>query len=900
MRKLISILLILLLAVPVPGIAEDTQTQTDSYTYSENLENMEGLLQYLKIIETGDRNETLTRGAFARMVCYAAGLKQFVPSVADKVFEDVEVDAPYAGEVQLVKQKGYVSGYSDGTFHPEDEITVMEACVTLLNVLGYGVKAQAIAGGYPNGYYAVISDIGLKKGVSSSYQDPVSRACAVHLIYNALHTELLQVRSVTGEASRYDTVSGETLLYKAFQIKTVSGVINGVDLTSLSGENDLPPYSVYVGEQVLYTGEIEVYSKLGCYVTAYYSDHKSRDFVRYLEVDVTKNKDIVLSVSDVLSIEEGSLTVDENREKDKKYFYDRYAPVIYNGCTTEADFTLALLSDSRGKRLDGTVTLRDNDGDNRAEVVLVDVYENMVVGQIDSAKKVVHDYYTYEKQVSIDENNLNPYIKFYNQEGEAVSASAVKYKNSLQVYRSGADAFQPYIRIYISGATVSGTLNKTGDDNGETVWTIDDQDYKVSSYLLQRISSPILGKSVKVLLNRDGNIVDMNYDSSSGYQWGMLAQFDTQTGLEDTLRIRIYTANGTFAVYPAAKKVTVDGVEYQKMDSALTDRLALAAREINARQENGYYLQMVKFGLNAAGEINYIDTVLDAAGNRTKQDDITPKNEVYFTAITGRYLNSSNAINCQVLIGDSVSVFQYPADLSEESSYTVSGNSFFVNNQDYTNLFCFGDSKDALAPNVFMTDLADDINNNIYTLYMSIVDKTSQVVDENGETALKLYLYTNGASETVIAQNGLMGTGEPISVNTLKPGDIIYYTKNPVTGRISNFRIRYTYATNKISNNPSNYHGLEFAYPYSVKRDGTRFVLASSPQEIPEKYETASYVFKNANVSFYIYDSTSGKKIKRATYQELADYQSAGTECTRMLVHYHQSYTRAVEVFLYR
>lgn len=920
MKKVVSVILALILAVSMPGVAADTVQAADPYVRSENFENMAGLLRYLEIINTNNITGNMTRGAFTQMLCCAAGLKDFVPDAPEQVFSDVAADSPFAGAVQLAKQRGYISGYSDGTFRPEDEITLMEAGVCLLNVLGYGAKASAM--GYPNGYYSVISDINLRKGISSSYGDKLSMACAVHLIYNALHAEPLQVIGVQNGRYQYGTVSGETLLYTAFQIQVAKGVVNGVDVTSLSGENDLPPYSIYVGEKILYAGDMEVYSKLGCYVTAYYSDHKSRDFLRYLEADASKNEDVVLPALSIIKAETGKVTIEDENGKEKSYSFDKFAPVIYNSGATEAAFDLSLLTDAQGERLDGTVTLRDNNADGRAEVILVDVYEDIIAGQIDTVNEVVHDYYDYSRQVSIAENSLAPRVVIYDSDGDEVAPSAIKRKNSLQVYRSREDAYQPYVKIYVSSATVSGTFDMHTSRNGETIYQIDGKEYGVSGILAGRMPSPILGRAVVAALNRNGKIADLNYDSSSGYQWGLLTQYAVETGIDEGIKVQIFGLNGAFSTYPLADKIKVDGKPYEEMKTvtlgdetqgtktkyAVAEQLEKAAAAIDASmvQAPGRCQQMIKFGTNKNGEINYIDTLLDGLGEKTQQEKIEPENEVYYGSAPGVYQRDNSAVSNKVIVADSAAVFQYPADLVNEEEYAIVGKSFFQHGDEYKVLYYFGDSKEKLTNEIFMTTYTDNLDAKADQIYMSLVEKRTQIVGDSGEIEQKLYLYTRGNHETILAQDGLKAFVQAdetaATVNDLEPGDIIYYSRNSLTGKLSSFMIRYKFSEDRFDNAGANGHHLSVAYPYAVRSDAVKWVPVDAPEAVPEAYKNGSfYLFKNSAVPICIFDSKKGGgKVKTGSYLDLADYESAGENCTKMLIHYHFYLNRAIAVYIYR
>jgi len=60
-------------------------------------------------------------------------------SPAEKPFKDVEIDAWYAPYIQQAKDKGIANGYEDGTFRPEEQISLAEALKLIIeSIESYG------------------------------------------------------------------------------------------------------------------------------------------------------------------------------------------------------------------------------------------------------------------------------------------------------------------------------------------------------------------------------------------------------------------------------------------------------------------------------------------------------------------------------------------------------------------------------------------------------------------------------------------------------------------------------------------------------------------------------------------------------------------------------------------
>ena len=75
----------------------------------------------------------ITRGQFAAMTASALDL----PAGKSAKFSDVPAGHPYADDINAMTDLGFLSGRGDGTFGPEDTITVQEAVTVLSNVAAW-------------------------------------------------------------------------------------------------------------------------------------------------------------------------------------------------------------------------------------------------------------------------------------------------------------------------------------------------------------------------------------------------------------------------------------------------------------------------------------------------------------------------------------------------------------------------------------------------------------------------------------------------------------------------------------------------------------------------------------------------------------------------------------------
>jgi peptide/nickel transport system substrate-binding protein len=76
----------------------------------------------------------VTREQFAKMIVIAKGLSEYKPS--KQTFKDVSKDRWSYGYIEAAAKAGYIKGYTNGSFGPNDPITREQLAVLLIRVLG--------------------------------------------------------------------------------------------------------------------------------------------------------------------------------------------------------------------------------------------------------------------------------------------------------------------------------------------------------------------------------------------------------------------------------------------------------------------------------------------------------------------------------------------------------------------------------------------------------------------------------------------------------------------------------------------------------------------------------------------------------------------------------------------
>ena len=181
-------------------------------------------LGIMKGDEDGNLNlsANVTRAEFVTMMVSASAYKDSIGSGSGvSLFQDVKSSHWASEYIKLALEQGWVSGYVDGTFRPDNQITLEEACTALLKMLGY--DSASLAGSFPSAQLSKASAIGLLDDLNLSQGDVLTRNDCVRLFYNLLVCE-------NSEGTVYGTTLGYT-------------VKNGeIDYATLVSANTKGPY----------------------------------------------------------------------------------------------------------------------------------------------------------------------------------------------------------------------------------------------------------------------------------------------------------------------------------------------------------------------------------------------------------------------------------------------------------------------------------------------------------------------------------------------------------------------------------------------------------------------------------------------------------------------------------
>ena len=197
------------------------------------------LMNALKIME-GDGNgnmeldRAVTRAEIAKIAISAANEKNTVGfGLKVSPFPDVTYDQWYAPYVKAAVDKGYVKGYDDFLFHPNDTVTYEEAVTIMLRVLGY--TDSVIQGTYPYGQIARADELDMLDDVSGEIGAEMNRESVMNLVYNAMQSDKITVSVSNGAANSVQSSNETGNAPTAADTNTTATAVNTKTSTVSSG-----------------------------------------------------------------------------------------------------------------------------------------------------------------------------------------------------------------------------------------------------------------------------------------------------------------------------------------------------------------------------------------------------------------------------------------------------------------------------------------------------------------------------------------------------------------------------------------------------------------------------------------------------------------------------------------
>lgn len=508
-------------------------------------------------------DQIVTRAEMARFIVAALGLEQFAVGTTSK-YSDMG-QAPWAqGYVAYGTSLGFISGYPDGTFKPNQQVSFQEAASMLVRALGY--TEAFLPGGWPAEWMIKANSLGIFDDVTmASGAAGADRGAIAQMLYNSLELEIGQVNN---DNVWNAFVPSDTMLIRLGAEFVPAFVVTGAEDSDIN----LRPY-------------------VGKYVTAYSNDG---DIITISEVksSTLKGKFITFEGTDTTA---GSIIMDGYvfEASDVKY------TVNVAGTTDSALFFSN--GDIATFNLDKTTTFT-------LEVKL----SGKVIQDVYSVSKwTVSDHFMFSDSdadaiADDQELGISDFILDNNDDIDlhsfqllgAASLSAIDEDNVVYVYANINDEIR---KIEVGTATATGRV--TVENAASDKFTIGGKSYDLSKTF---DSKPVLGDTGTAYLDYSGKIYSWDKEDSATGNYAIVLDAEDSTTSLNSDRVKLLLADGTTKVFDTKDRAVTVGAFVEELVTYSVNSDGVITK-INVQTVDD------STTLTVAGKLNTAGTIFDGA-----------------------------------------------------------------------------------------------------------------------------------------------------------------------------------------------------------------------------------------------------------------------------------------------
>lgn len=801
--------------------------------------------------KTYNKTDGITRAQYAKMLTNLLSCDDILSSMRGITYSDVAVDAPLSKEINLMNAMGIMTAKEGDKFCPGDLLTMDEAVVCVVRVLGYTIAAEE-SGGVPAGYNKIADSLGLRRGIQSTLMTPYASAGAVaRLFYNALDIEILS----------YD--GSMTIFRDYLKLERGTGQVSAVYGLSMLSGTKLQSGEIMIGNKTFTTSLPGMVSYLGCDVEYYCREDKDSGKYKMLYArPLQKPNEIKISSDDIDSFKKGIITYEEEgKSKPSELRIDDGAVVIYNG-NPVANF------DESYRPKNGYVQCISAEGGRLCNVVIIFDYQSFVIDSVfDGTVK-----FKYGNKFTDRDGSEYTTITFtadnsiIEREGNYIQPDSLAKNEVISVAYSGKTYY-----VKVSRETVKGVVREIASDpircyiNGE-YYSINDKFAFLAENGVPNTKRFDVGLNAVFYLDWTKKIVGMDA-ASSEMRYGYLKAVDDKKHI-----VKMYDIyEKEFLKFNLSKNCKYNGSR-RRMEEVSAELVKYKeecrARTIYDSNENITELvpPIVKFKVNEDFTISSIVTRtynLAPVGSSPSENQVsrdTPVSDDYIIMsapyglkvwdysynIFTSYASDVGNIRTKGFPG-----MQLPTSESEED-FDGAGNVESLmpqtDNKSY-NVIIYDIDFETGTPGfvVYVVESGGtnvDVKTELYG-----VGGVTEAVDEKGDYCMSLKLYpASTAIETVMYTND--GSKVLEACKKLKKGDVIQVR--------TNYRNRITGISKVISyDRPEDFNKAEYTSPggEQYKRCADGVIMFFS------RYVSSRYI-TNGNIGtvarFAVTDQTSG------------------------------------------
>ena len=203
--------------------------------------------------QTANLAAPLTRGALTKLMVAFSAYRESAKTQGSTgtLFSDVGSGSAYAPYVRIAVQQGWISGYTDGSFRPDNAVTLEEACTAVLKLLGYDVTT--LSGTFPAAQLNKANELGLRDNLTKAQGEGVTLEDGAVLLYNAL-------TATTAEGKVYASSLGFTVNNGVVDVSSILlSNVKGPFVAGLGTQLPFAPTAVYRNDTVTTDATLNAY-----------------------------------------------------------------------------------------------------------------------------------------------------------------------------------------------------------------------------------------------------------------------------------------------------------------------------------------------------------------------------------------------------------------------------------------------------------------------------------------------------------------------------------------------------------------------------------------------------------------------------------------------------------------
>ena len=661
-KKIIAIITALTLLFTqmgmVIGSAEDA-AQAPLYSAEElaSFESKHEMLLDLEVFPKFDKKSdaTISRSEFAGIVAKMLGNNLIESNFAENTYIDVKELTTNSHDIVALKKMGIMVGVNGYEFKPDQKITYAQAITVVVSALGYKNLAE-VNGGYYQGYLKMAIDLGLLRKGSSNYERELTLYDAVMLIEATLEAKIPEIAYVGEKNVTYSKSEKNNMLSVYHDIYKVEGIMTDNGQTALSSKSAAGFGNTIVGG-VLMTNIAEKFTGLiGMNVVAYYKAEGNK-VLKHAYADEAKNNILVIDAYDLVTdsnkYTKSNIVYKNAKGKAENAKVSVYADFIYNGAAYP-NFGKETL-----KIRTGSLTLIDSDSDKTYDVIVADVYEDVLVRNIDSLTGAI--YSNYSAPILYTEYDV---VHFYDAEGKEIALADIKYESLLTVYKS-----KDFTKLvaYLSNEQKTMVIDSITTEEDDTIYIASgESSYRISNNYIDlmndpttSLKAPVTGGKYTAYINVYGEAAMFaELQLREEYAYILAVGNDSNDKLGGTkVAVKVVNEQGDCVTIKAAKNFTVidsEGVHENDVN-AVTN-----SKDLYSSSTGKFVPQLIRVKVNSKGEftkLEYDNTVITKAEAPYGFDE-TKFQKLYSGSVSGYSgYSSKNMGDAKYIIDKNTKIF---------------------------------------------------------------------------------------------------------------------------------------------------------------------------------------------------------------------------------------------------